>query len=189
MTEAPPGDQQPRLSRMGAAERLLRKGQGHRPRCTGRTISRSKRDGGGIAVRAAVAWADGARRPGLEARSGPTRARVRPRRPATSPRVRRWLADPQLWAWTRSAAHRRAVSGDRRPPSGPRRRAGAKGARRASLRGGASHEAEGRGGARTGRAGLVGPGRRRLCVVRQIGDQLVPGIEQFLLVNKELPEP
>ena len=59
----------------------------------------------------------------------------------------------------------------------------------ASLRGGASHEAEGRGGARTGRAGLVGPGRRRLCVVRQIGDQLVPGIEQFLLVNKELPEP
>ena len=46
-----------------------------------------------------------------------------------------------------------------------------------------------RGGARTGRAGLVGPGRRRLCVVRQIGDQLVPGIEQFLLVNKELPEP
>ena len=121
--------------------------------------------------------------------TGPTRARVRPRRPATSPRVRRWLADPQLWAWTRSAAHRRAVSGDRRPPSGPRRRAGAKGARRASLRGGASHEAEGRGGARTGRAGLVGPGRRRLCVVRQIGDQLVPGIEQFLLVNKELPEP
>ena len=93
------------------------------------------------------------------------------------------------WAWTRSAAHRRAVSGDRRPPSGPRRRAGAKGARRAPLRGGASHEAEGRGGARTGRAGLVGPGRHRLCVVRQIGDQLVPGIEQFLLVNKELPEP
>ena len=117
------------------------------------------------------------------------RAESAHQRPATSPRVRRWLADPQLWAWTRSAAHRRAVSGDRRRPSGPRRRAGAKGARRAPLRGGASHEAEGRGGARTGRAGLVGPGRRRLCVVRQIGDQLVPGIEQFLLVNKELPEP
>ena len=63
----------------------------------------------------------------------------------------------------------------------PRPRAGAGGG--APSRGGASHEAEGRGGARTGRAGLVGPGRRRLCVVRQIGDQLVPGLKQFLLVN------
>ena len=41
----------------------------------------------------------------------------------------RWPARTYLWAWTRSAAHRRAVSGDRRPPSGrggelvPRRRA------------------------------------------------------------------
>ena len=40
------------------------------------------------------------------------------------------------------------------------------------LRGGASHEAEGRPAT-----------RRRLCVLRQIGDQLVPGLEQFLLVD------
>ena len=52
------------------------------------------------------------------------RARVWPRRPAPSPRVPRSLAGSSLWAWTRSAAHRRAVSGPRRPP-GPRLRAGA----------------------------------------------------------------
>ena len=55
---------------------------------------RSKRDGVGIAGRVAAAWADGARPPGLEDRSGPARARVRPRRPATSPRVPRSLAGP-----------------------------------------------------------------------------------------------
>ena len=54
---------------------------------------------------------------------------------------------------------------------------------RARLRGGASHEAKGRRGARGGRAGRSGATRRRLCVLRQIGDQLVPGLEQFLLVD------
>ena len=56
---------------------------------------------------------------------------------------------------------------------------------RARLRGGASHEAKGRRGARGGGAGRVGPPatRRRLCVLRQIGDQLVPGLEQFLFVD------
>ena len=55
----------------------------------------------------------------------------------------------------------------------------------ARLRGGAPHEAEGRCGARDGGAGWVGPPatRRRLCVLRQIGDQRVAGLEQFLLVD------
>ena len=48
---------------------------------------------------------------------------------------------------------------------------------RAPLRGAASHEAEG--GAGTDRVGPP-PGWRLL---RQIGDELVPGVEQFLLVN------
>ena len=53
------------------------------------------------------------------------------------------------------------------------------------LRGGASHEAKGRRGARGGGAGRVGPSatRCRRCVLRQIGDQLVAGLEQFLLVD------
>ena len=53
------------------------------------------------------------------------------------------------------------------------------------LRGGASHEAEGQHGARRGGAGRVGPPatRRRLCVLCQIGDELVPGVEQFLFVD------
>ena len=52
-------------------------------------------------------------------------------------------------------------------------------------RGGASHEAEGRRGARRGGAGRVGPPatRRRLCVLCQRGDQLVAGPEQFLFVD------
>ena len=56
---------------------------------------------------------------------------------------------------------------------------------RASLRGGASHEAEGRRDARAGGADRVGPptGWYRLRLLRQIGDELVPGVEQFLLVN------
>ena len=56
---------------------------------------------------------------------------------------------------------------------------------RARLRGGASHEAKGRRGARGGGAGRVGPPatRCRLCVLRQIGDKLVAGLEQFLLVD------
>ena len=48
---------------------------------------------------------------------------------------------------------------------------------RAPLRGAASHEAEG--GTGTDRVGPP-PGWRLL---RQIGDELVPGVEQFLLVN------
>ena len=56
---------------------------------------------------------------------------------------------------------------------------------RAPLRGAASHEAEGRGGARGGSADRVGPppGWPRLRLLRQIRDQLVPGVEQFLLVD------
>ena len=55
----------------------------------------------------------------------------------------------------------------------------------ARLRGGAPHEAERRCGARDGGAGWVGAPatRRRLCVLRQIGDQLVAGLEQFLFVD------
>ena len=69
------------------------------------------------ALRAAAAWADGARPSGLEARSGLARARVRPRRPATSPRVPRSLASPSpLWAWTRSAAHRGRCPATATPP-------------------------------------------------------------------------
>ena len=83
---------------------------------SGTSLGRSWQDrpAGVSTLRAAAAWADGARPLGLAARSGPTRVRVRPRRPAPSPRVPRSLASPSLWAWTRSAAHRRAVSGDRR---------------------------------------------------------------------------
>ena len=56
---------------------------------------------------------------------------------------------------------------------------------RARLRGGASHEAKGRRGARGGGAGRVGPAatRCRLCVLFQIGDELVAGLEQFLFVD------
>ena len=56
---------------------------------------------------------------------------------------------------------------------------------RAGMQDSLSHETEGRRGARGGGAGRVGPPatRRRLCVLRQIGDQLVPGLEQFLLVD------
>ena len=44
------------------------------------------------------------------------------------------------------------------------------------------HDAERRCGARDGGAGWVGPPatRRRLCVLLQIGDKLVAGLEQFL---------
>ena len=82
--------------------------------------------------------------------------------------------------WTRAAAHRRAVSGDRRPRS-----AAASPGCGGRVPSGPSHEAEGRGGARGGDAGRVGPPatRRRLCVLRQIGDELVAGVEQFLLVD------
>ena len=82
--------------------------------------------------------------------------------------------------WMQSPAHRRAVSGDP-PPSGPWPRAVAGG----GLCGGASHEAEGRCGARGGGAGREGPptGWHRLRLLRQILDELVPGVEQFLLVD------
>ena len=74
-------------------------------------------------------------------------------------------------ACARAAANRRAVSGPRRPPL--------------PLRGAASHEAEGRGGARGGGVGRVGPlaGWHRLRLLREILDELVPGVEQFLLMN------
>ena len=50
--------------------------------------------------------------------------------------------------------------------------------------GGASHEAEGRGGARDGGAGRVRrPPRGVACVLRQIGDQLVASLEEFLLID------
>ena len=109
---------------------------------------------------------------GLEARSGPARGRVRPRRPAPSPRVPRSLASPCGGLYATCGAQ---TGGVRPPPPGSR-------ACRAPLRGGASHEAEGRRGARGSGVGRVGPppGWPRL---RQIGDQLVPGVEQFLLVD------
>ena len=54
-----------------------------------------------------------------------------------------------------------------------------------ALCGAASHEAEGRRGARGGGAGRVGPlaDWPRLRLLRQILDELVPGVEQFLLIN------
>ena len=86
-------------------------------------------------------------------------------------------------ACARAAAHSRAVSGD--PPPPPRPRAVAVPGDRAPLSGGASHEAEGWRGARGGGAGRVGPptGCHRLRLLRQILDELVPGVEQFLLVD------
>ena len=84
---------------------------------------------------------------------------------------------PVRWAWTRSQAHKRAVV---RPPPPPPTRGGA------LLRGAASHEAKGRcGGARGSGTGRVGSpaGWHRLRLLRQIGDELVAGVEQFLLVN------
>ena len=115
-------------------------------------------------------------------RRGPARARVRQRRPALLPRVPLPLAGPAVLTWARSAAHRRAVSGPRRPPVRGRELLPGGGA---PLCGGASYEAEGRCGARGGGAGRVGPptGWPRLRLLRQIGDQLVPGVEQFLLVD------
>ena len=77
------------------------------------------------------------------------------------------------------------AGGVRRPPSPlrPWRRAGAKEARRAPLRGGASHEAEGQRGARGSGAGRVRAPAGRLRLPRQIGDELVAGVEQFLFVD------
>ena len=53
----------------------------------------------------------------------------------------------------------------------------------------ASHEAEGRGRARGGGADRVGPPPcwRHLRLLCQIGDELVPGVEQFLLVDDVSP--
>ena len=76
-------------------------------------------------------------------------------------------------------ASRSAPTGGVRPPPPPPR---GREPGRAPLRGAAAHEAEGRGGARAGGADRVGPptGWYRL---RQIGDELVAGVEQFLLVD------
>ena len=67
-------------------------------------------------------------------------------------------------------------------PTASKRRADAGGG---GLCGGASHEAEGRCGARGGGADRVGPppGWHRLHLLREILDELVPGVEQFLLVD------
>ena len=51
------------------------------------------------------------------------------------------------------------------------------------LRGGASHEAEGRRGARGNGAVRVRAPAGRLRLLRQIRNELVPGVEQFLLVD------
>ena len=61
---------------------------------------------------------------------------------------------------------------------------------RAPLCGAALYEAEGRRGARGGGAGRVGPlaGWCHLRLLRQIGDELVPGVEQFLLVDDVVRE-
>ena len=51
------------------------------------------------------------------------------------------------------------------------------------LRGGASYEAEGRRGARDSGAGRVRAPAGRLRLLLQIGDKLVAGLEEFLLVD------
>ena len=57
------------------------------------------------------------------------------------------------------------------------------GGRTRALRGGASHEAKGRRGTRDSGAGRVCAPAGRLRLLRQIGDKLIPGLEQFLLVD------
>ena len=98
--------------------------------------------------------------PGLEARPGPSRVRGWPRRPAPSPRVPRSLAGSY--------------------PVGPDASCGAQtgGVRRPLPRSAAASPG-------CGGAGRVGPPatRHRLCLLRQMGDQLIPGHEQFLLVD------
>ena len=123
---------------------------------------------------------DGIQPPGMHPRRGPARVRGRPRRPAPSPRVPRSRASPSVVAWARPAAHRRAVSGPRGPPVRSR---GSVPGGRAPLRGAVSHEAKGRGRARGGGAGRVRAPAGRLRLPGQIGDELVPGVEQFLLVD------
>ena len=125
------------------------------------------------------ASAEGAQPLGMEPRSGPARARVRPRRPALLPRVPRSLAG----SYPGPGREPRRTDGRCPAPAASKWRAGA--GCRASLRGGASHEVEGRGGARGGGSGRVGPlaGWHRLRLLRQIGDELVSGVEQFLLVD------
>ena len=70
--------------------------------------------------------------------------------------------------WTRPAAPRRAVPG----PGRPQLRAGAGGTRALTRWC----------GARAGRV-RAPAGRLRLCVLFQISDELIPGLEQFLLVD------
>ena len=106
----------------------------------------------------------------------------RPRRPAPSPRVPRSRDGSSV----RPRRDPRRTDG-RCPATAAPRPVAAIRCREAcaSLRGGASHEAKGRRDARAGGADRVGPptGWYRLRLLRQIGDQLVPGVEQFLLIN------
>ena len=96
----------------------------------------------------------------MNPRPGPARARVQGRRPAPSPRVPRSRAASYLWPV--------------RPYAVPRRTRG-----------------RGECGARGGGAGRVGPlaGWYRLRLLREILDELVPGVEQFLLVNNVVALP
>ena len=114
-----------------------------------------------------------------EPRSSPARARGRLRRPASLPRVPRSRTGPSVWP----GREPRRTDGRCPAPSAPRPAAASR--CRGGLRGAAAYEAEGRCGARGGGAGRVGPptGWHRLRLLRQIRDQLVPGVEQFLLVD------
>ena len=74
-------------------------------------------------------------------------------------------------AWTRVAAHRRAVSGRYRPPAVSR------------CRGAVSHEAEGRGGARGGGVDRVGPQAR----ASEVGHTIDGGPHDTLLPTPRPP--
>ena len=116
-----------------------------------------------------------------QARSRSSWAFALPPHAATTSQCKSFVALDTRWA---GGVPRRT---DERCPAtavpGSRLRAGAEGARRAPLRGDASHEAKGRRGARGGGADRVRAPAGRLRLLRQIGDQLVPGLEEFLFVD------
>ena len=88
-------------------------------------------------------------------------------RPATLPRVPRSRTGPSVWSGRDPRRTGGQCPATARPP----------------LRDGASHEAEGRRGARGGSAGRVRAPAGRPRLLRQILDELVPGVEQFLFVD------